>query len=57
VQIQEFFQDASPACDEAVPLTLTLDVDLKGKGDTQAFNNHVIEDVATADKKQTNTSK
>jgi hypothetical protein len=41
------FPCASPACDEAVPFTLTLDVDLKSIGDTEALKRRVLEDVAT----------
>jgi hypothetical protein len=39
---------AASAWDEAVPFTLTLDVDFNSIGDKEAFKRDVIEDVATA---------
>jgi hypothetical protein len=38
------------AWDEAVPFTLTLDVDMNSIGDSEAFKRDVIQDVATAAK-------
>ena len=42
--------EAAPAWDEAVPFALTLDVDLKSIGDSEAFKRDVVQDVATAAK-------